>query len=119
MAEYIPEWAETVIEMHTAVTNSVSHAARIKSDRYFCWMEDDVGDLVVGNKHLERYHYGITDLFTKKEFDPWVDDFEEELNSIDGVVWSFEGTDYEEDTGFFHHQWRWGVPNGEIDHDGN
>ena len=33
-------WFEKIIAVHTAVTDAVSHAQRIKSERYFVWQEE-------------------------------------------------------------------------------
>ena len=38
-------WYERVIAAHRAVTDAVSHAVRLKSDRYFVWQEDGSHDL--------------------------------------------------------------------------
>ena len=72
MPDTVPSWATTIINAHKAVTpTAVSHATRIKSDRYFVWNEDDENDLNADNIHAERGVTGYTDLFTKREFDPW------------------------------------------------
>ena len=42
-------WQETIIAAHTAVTDAVSHARRLQSDRYFVWQEDGSNDLAAGN----------------------------------------------------------------------
>ena len=110
MAELsIPLWAEKIIGIHTAVTNSVTHATRLKSDRYFVWQEESREDYITDNKHTEKTWHGITDLFTKVEFDPWFEAFENSIDGTSGVAWSFESTDYEEDTGLWHHQWSWEI----------
>lgn len=110
MAELsIPLWAEKIIGIHTAVTDSVTHASRLKSERYFVWQEDDRNDYVSDNRHSEKVMRGTTDLFTKIEFDPWVEEFENSIDNAEGVAWTFDSTDYEEDTGFWHHQWLWEI----------
>lgn len=63
-------WYERIIAAHRAVTDAVSHAARIKSDRYFVWQEDGSNDLAGDNGHGERAVSGTTDLYTKQELDP-------------------------------------------------
>lgn len=63
-------WYERVIAAHRAVTDAVSHAVRLKSDRYFVWQEDGSHDLPGDNGHGETAVTGTTDLFTKSEFDP-------------------------------------------------
>ena len=79
-------WFEKIIAVHTAVTDAVSHAQRIKSERYFVWQEEGANDFEAGNQHAERTITGSTDLFTKQEFDPWKDDFETSLNNNE-IAW--------------------------------
>ena len=47
-------WYETIIAAHTAVTDSVSHNERMKSDRYFVWGENGADDLEASNVHAEK-----------------------------------------------------------------
>ncbi len=103
-----PAWAQTVISAHTAVTTAVSHGKRIRSDRYFCWQEDDDNDLLADNGHEEIGMTGYTDLFTKKEFDPWGRQLEAAFDAA-GISWERTGISYEQDTGFFHWSWDWEV----------
>lgn len=101
-------WYEKVIAVHTAVTNQVGHAQRMKSNRYFVWQEDGTNDFEAGNIHAEQAVTGTTDLFTKQEFDPWKEDFEQSLNQ-NGLAWYLNSVQYEEDTGFWHYEWVWEV----------
>lgn len=102
-------WQERIIAAHTAVTPAVSHAERLKSDRYFVWMEDGSNDLMGDGRHAERAVTGVTDLYSKMEFDPWADALGESLSDY-GISWSLQSVDYEEETGFFHWSWDWEVP---------
>ncbi len=101
-------WSDTIKAAHLEVTTEVSHAKRLKSQRYFVWQEDGANDLAAGNGHAERAVQGTTDLFTKQELDPWVDQLGEALSNH-GVAWYLNSVDYEEDTGFFHYEWVWEV----------
>lgn len=101
-------WYDTVIAAHTAVTDAVSHFERLDSDRYFVWQEDGADGIVSDNRHHEGAVTGTTDLFTKREFDPWKEEFEESMDSI-GMVWYLNSVQYEEDTGFIHYEWVWSV----------
>lgn len=104
-----PNWALTVIRAHTDVAgSSVSHAARMKSDRYFVWQEEEDNDLSADNLHTERAMCGYTDLFTKREFDPWIVQLENSFDAY-GMSWRRTGMTYEPDTGFFHWSWDWEV----------
>lgn len=102
-------WQERIIAAHTAVTDAVSHAQRLKSDRYFVWMEDGSNDLAADGRHAERAVTGVTDLYSKMEFDPWADALGESLSDY-GISWSLQSVDYEEETGFYHWSWDWEVP---------
>lgn len=102
-------WYERIIAAHTAVTDSVSHSARLASDRYFVWQEDGSNDLTGDNGHGETAVTGTTDLYTKQEFDPWADALGESLSSY-GISWRLDNVQYEEDTGFYHYEWLWEVP---------
>lgn len=101
-------WHETIIDVHLAVTDQVSHAEHMKSDRYFIWQEDGENVLLAGNFRAERAVTGSTDLYTKNEFDPWKEEFEAALDAA-GLPWSYNSFQYEEDTGFYHHEWYWEV----------
>lgn len=101
-------WYEKIVAAHVAVTDSVSHVERLTSDRYFVWREDGSNDLLSDNGHGERAVSGVTDLYTKQTFDPWVDALGESLSGF-GIAWSLIGVDYEEETEFFHYTWDWEV----------
>lgn len=101
-------WHETIIDAHLAVTDQVSHAEHMKSDRYFVWQEDGSNDFMAGNVHAERAVTGSTDLFTKQEFDPWKEGFEQAMEAA-GISWRYNSFQYEEETGFYHHEWYWEV----------
>lgn len=102
-------WYEVIIAAHTAVTDAVSHAKRLRSSRYFVWMEDGGADFEADDKHAEKAMSGSTDLFTKTEFDPWGYALGESFDSSPRIAWRLESVDYEEDTGFWHWLWRWRV----------
>lgn len=104
-------WQERVIAAHLAVTDRVSHAARLKSERYFVWTEDGAEDFEANGRHVERGMQGITDLFTKREFDPWGEALGPQL-SAQGIAWRLDSVDFEPEAGFWHWQWHWGVRYG-------
>ena len=99
-------WYERIIAAHRAVTDAVSHAARIKSDRYFVWQEDGSNDLAGDNGHSERAVTGTTDLYTKQELDPWADALGESFDAH-GISWALNSVQYEADAGFYHYEWVW------------
>lgn len=104
-------WFETIVAAHRAVTEQVSHRKRLKSERYFVWQEDGANDLEANNAHAEKAVTGSTDLFTKLEFDLWVDALEDALSGY-GIAWKLVSVDYEEATGFTHYSWDWEVLDG-------
>lgn len=106
-------WYQRIIAAHTDVAGAaVSHFQRLKSRRYFVWQEDGANDLTANGAHTEKSVTGTTDLFTDREFDPWVDALGESLSSR-GIVWTLLSVQYEPDTGLTHYEWRWGAPYGD------
>lgn len=105
-------WYERIIAAHTAVTDAVSHGQRLKSDRYFVWQEEASDDLEADGRHAEKAMQGTTDLFTKREFDPWREGFEAALDADSRIAWRLNYVGFEEDTGFWHYEWVWRVMYG-------
>lgn len=107
-------WFEEIISAHMDAAegaNAVSHGARMKSDRYFVWMEDGFNDLAAENRHTESAVTGTTDLFTKVEFDSWAARLGKALSRC-GIAWRPRDVQYEPETGFWHYTWDWEVPYG-------
>lgn len=104
-------WHEKIIAVHTAVTDNVRHGEHLHSNRYFVWQEDGADDFEADGIHAEKAMTGTTDLFTKREFDPWRDQFETELDNA-GIAWSLNSVLFEEDTGYWHYEWEWTVEDG-------
>lgn len=104
----VAKWYETIIAAHLAVTDAVSHAQRLQSDRYFVWEEDGRNDLEGDGAHVETAVSGSTDLYTKQEFDPWGDALGVSFDTA-GISWSLVLVEFEEDTGFYHWSWDWEV----------
>lgn len=103
------KWYEKIIAAHVAVTDQVSHGGRMKSDRYFVWQEDGSEDLNVDGIHGECAVTGSTDLFTKREFDPWKEKFEAALDACPEITWELNSIQFEEQTGYWHYEWIWSV----------
>lgn len=95
-----------MIAAHTSVTDAVSHGQRLNSERYFVWQEEGGHDLLLDGRHAERGQRGTTDLYTKREFDPWKKELEAALTAA-GIAWQHNSTQFEEDTGFWHYEWIW------------
>lgn len=105
-------WYEQIVSVHTSVTHAVSHRARMQSERYFVWQEDGGNDLKANNVHSERAVTGYTDLFTKREHDPWARALEDAFDDA-GIAWSLRDVQYEPETGFVHYTWDWEVLYGD------
>lgn len=101
-------WSDTIIAAHLAVTQAVSHGFRLQSERYFVWQEDGNNDLIGGNGHAEACVTGVTDLYTKTEFDPWGAALEKSFDRF-GISWDLVLVEYEDETGFWHWSWDWEV----------
>lgn len=101
-------WFEKVVTAHTSVTDQVSHGERMDSDRYLVWQEDGRNDLMADDRHVETAVTGTTDLFTKRELDPWVQQMEESFEEH-GIWWELNSIQYEPNTGFTHYEWIWSV----------
>lgn len=101
-------WYERIVGAHLSVTEAVSHATRLKSERYFVWQEDGSDDLAASNGHTERAVTGSTDLYTKVEFDPWAEALGKAL-SREFIAWNLVGVEFEAETGFWHYSWDWTV----------
>lgn len=102
-------WQDRIVKAHTSVTDQVSHFHRLNSERYFVWQEDGSNDLSANGNHVERCMTGTTDLYTKQEFDPWVEMLGASLSRY-GIAWQMLSVQYENETGFFHYEWSWEVP---------
>lgn len=101
-------WYDEIIAAHTAVTSSVSHGGRIKSNRYFVWQEDDRADLSADDSHSETATTGTTDLYTPNEFDCWASALEKSFDER-GICWRRSSVQYEDETGLWHIEWEWAV----------
>lgn len=106
-----PKWFQAIVGVHAAVTDQVSHGGRMKSSRYFVWQEEGSDDLLADNRHVEKAVTGSTDLFTKRECDPWKDDFEAALDAAH-IPYRLNSVQFEPDTGYWHYEWKWTVSCG-------
>lgn len=105
-------WYQRIIAAHTTVTDAVSHGQRLQSDRYFVWQEDGGDDFTANGRHGERAVEGTTDLYSKRELDPWADALSASLNAAEGVAWYLNTVQFEPETGYWHWEWVWSVVDG-------
>ena len=102
-------WYERIISAHTSIEGAkVSHYRRLDNTRYFVWQEETRADFEANNRHKEKAWSGTTDFFTKKEFDPLVDQLEDAYDAA-GIAWNLESAEYEDETGIIHYVWNWTV----------
>lgn len=104
MAEIMPAWAQKLTAALLSVTDAVSHTERLRGDRYIVWQEDGVNDHIADGRHVERAMSVSIDLFSVREFDPWLDEIEAALDDA-GISFELVSIDYEEETGFYHWSW--------------
>ena len=80
-----------------------------KPEQYIVWAEDGDGANVWADDTCTLQSLqGTTDYFTRTEFDPAVDAIQAALNNAE-VIWRYNSVQYEQDTGYFHHEWVWEV----------
>ena len=51
---------------------------------------------------------GTIDLFTKQEYDPWVQEITRALEDAE-ITCRIESIQYEDETGYIHYEWRFEV----------
>ena len=99
-------WHETIIDVHLAVTDQVSHAEHMKADRYFVWQEDGEASSFHSDDHkLEQQIHGTIDCYTLQEYDPLLDEIQDALDKADLVGWSLLSVQYEDETKLIHYEW--------------
>lgn len=78
-----------------------------KTNDYIVWAEHgETESLDLDNKKEEQVISGAIDLFTKKEYDPIIDEIQDTLNKND-IAYRLSDVQYEEETKFIHYTWEW------------
>lgn len=97
---------ESVKAALLTVTNAVYHyEADHKPDRYIVWAEDGSGtDLSSNNKKQIQVVQGTIHLYTKQEFDPFVEQIQSALTEF-GICWTLNSVQYEDEVKFIHYEW--------------
>lgn len=92
------------------VCDNVSHyEAMNKTDQYIVWAEDSEPDaLNADNEKKIQVIQGTIDYFTKKDGDAIADDIQEALKK-EKIPFYLNSVQYEEETGYIHHEWIWEV----------
>ncbi len=52
------KWHEKIIAAHLEITDAVSHAERLESERYFVWQEMGANDLTANNRTCRKGNDG-------------------------------------------------------------
>lgn len=77
---------------------------------YIVWAEDEEsGALNTDNLKQKQGIHGTVDYFTMTEFDAKVDMIQDKLNDLENVSFRLNSVQYEEETGFIHHEWEFWV----------
>lgn len=80
-----------------------------QTGNYILWAEDGESDSVNADDEKQNQSLqGTIDYFTKKEFDPIVDEIQDKLNSAN-IAWRLISIQHEKDTGYIHFEWLWEV----------
>lgn len=97
-----------VSEMHHV---PVYHYWRPAADpKYILWEEDGESSALESDNHKQEQSLtGVVDYYTFDEFDPVADAIQENLNTVECLHWTYDGTTYEDDTNYIHHTWRWNI----------
>lgn len=92
------------------VTKNVYHYEKNgNEERYIVWQEGSEGDsLHADNEHEITVFEGTIDLFTKLEYDPWIQEIQKALDAAD-IACRMESVQYEEETRYIHYEWRFEV----------
>lgn len=79
---------------------------------YIVWNEDMEDESFDADNHKARQALsGYVEYFTKTEFDAKFDDIQEFLDSVEGLSWTWESTQYGDpafdNDNLIHHTWSW------------
>lgn len=104
---------EPIGEMLAGLSDHAYHywrSAPKGTKSYIVWAEDEEAQaLNTDNLKVKQGIHGTIDYFTKVEFDEMVDDIQEGLNELENVSFRLNSVQYEEETGFIHHEWEFWV----------
>lgn len=99
---------KTVKDALLAVGVPVSHYRAAKQpDKYIVWSEDNSPKAAWGDDGCTfQIIEGTVHYFTRTEFDVNVEKIQLELSGAE-IVWRYNSIQYEDDTGYIHHEWIW------------
>lgn len=101
---------DKLIEALNATGYAFAHHAWSKAPDgdYGTYAEDSGEDLTANNIHIERGTVGYISYFTRDDSEAPRQTIEAALNSIN-IPWSLNTVQYENDTGYIHYEWEFGV----------
>lgn len=74
--------------------------------KYIVWAEDsEMNSFEADNLKQRQGLTGTIDFFTLEEFDGIVDEIQDCLQKLEGIVWSLNSVQYEDETRFIHYEW--------------
>lgn len=91
-------------------TSNIGHYEFLgHADQYVVWGEDGESTSIYhDNGKYIQVITGTIDLFTKIEFDPLADQIQSSLSS-EGIPYTLESVQYEDETQYIHYEWRFEV----------
>lgn len=92
------------------VSKNVGHFNAMKRiPPYIVWAEDGQGDSLWADGQMqEQVITGTIDLFTKSSREPLFEKIQRALSDAE-ISFRWNSTQYEEDTGLYHHEWVWEI----------
>lgn len=100
----------------TITPNVFHNSAWQQPESYIVWSEEGQSDSFHADNKMEiQVISGTIDFFTKIEFDPIFNEIQTALDSVD-LTWSLNSIQHEEETGYTHYEWVWGIANGTHDY---
>jgi len=75
---------------------------------YGVYAEEGANDLLANGEHIEKAINGYIDYFTRDDSLTPKRTIEAVLHEL-GIPWSLNTISYEQDTGFIHYEWTWGM----------
>ena len=94
----------------TITPNCYHYNAWAKPNQYIVWAEDNQPNALYSDGKMQiQVAEGTLDLFTKDEYDPLFEKCQKVMNDCENITWRWNSTQYEEETGYIHHEWVWEV----------
>lgn len=99
---------QEIHEMLGGICDEVYHywADARKSNRYIIWQERGESESHWADNHQQEQVISVDiELYVLDPLDNAIDAVQELLNA-EALSWSYDGSQYETDTGLIHHSWR-------------